>query len=208
MGPLPYLVSRFLIEIPTFFLLYIVALLIPAYAIMDYPFEHFVQGMLLWSVGLHCFEAWAQIISVSFGNPLLGMMAYINVFFVSFLFAGFLISEKDLVWPFKLFYYIMPMKYSVRGTFYQDMIDSKYKACNMTEPPPLCYGQDGKDVLDRVSYILPVYSSEDTFAEDIGLLYVILAVLKALYFVLLIVKTSMPRCCPGRLPFPRLELRP
>lgn len=189
--PLPYLLSRLIIEIPAMFLLYVCALLIPAYGIMNYPIERFVQGMLLWSLGINCFEGFAQMLALQFDNPLIGMMSYINIFFTAFLFGGWLISEADLIWPFKLFYYIMPMKYTVRGTLYQDMIGSTYDDCELPcAGPPVCFGQDGGTVLDSLSMILPVYSSKDTFGEDIGYLLCILAVVKTNYFVLLLMKSS------------------
>ena len=42
-------------------------------------------------------------------SALLGMMGQQNLFFTAFLFGGFLLPEEDMVWPFKIFFYIMPV---------------------------------------------------------------------------------------------------
>jgi hypothetical protein len=46
-------------------------------------------------------------------NPLLGMLNFVNFWFTSFLFAGFFAREIDVIWPFKLFVYILPMRWSL-----------------------------------------------------------------------------------------------
>jgi hypothetical protein len=48
----------------------------------------------------------------------LGMLQFMNFWFAGFLFGGFLIGEDSLIWPFRLFFYIMPFGPYLRSTMY------------------------------------------------------------------------------------------
>ena len=44
----------------------------------------------------------AQALSVAFMNPLVGILAFVNCWFTSFLFCGFFLPEDDIPWPLKV----------------------------------------------------------------------------------------------------------
>jgi hypothetical protein len=47
------------------------------------------------------YERIAQLLSISFDNPLMGMLMFLNTWFASFLFNGILVAADDVVWPFR-----------------------------------------------------------------------------------------------------------
>ena len=49
--------------------------------------------------------------------------------FSAFLYGGFLIPGEDIYWPLKIFFYILPIKYTVRSMNYVDNIDAKFDGC-------------------------------------------------------------------------------
>lgn len=61
------------------------------------------------------FDCAAQLFAVTFSHPLLGLFQVICLWFASFLFAGILVSEEDVVWPLRVFAIVSPMKWSNQG---------------------------------------------------------------------------------------------
>jgi len=41
------------------------------------------------------------------------MLNFLQVWFTSFLFAGVVIPESMVIWPFRIFCYIMPLKWGI-----------------------------------------------------------------------------------------------
>ena len=65
----------------------------------------------------HCdvvYGAMAQVYSVQFENPLLGILMFMNLVW-GFFFSGLLIAGHDVIWPFRLFCYILPLKWGLRA---------------------------------------------------------------------------------------------
>ena len=181
-----YIFANFILQIPIMILFAIFALGIPAYAIGNYYAGNFVYMILIFACGLYCWENFAQLFSVAFPNPLLGMMQFMGIWFSAFLFGGFLIPDEDVVWPFRAFTYILPLKYTIRALVYNEFIDSTYDACDGSEN--FCYNSngngletEGKEVLSSLNQIFPLFDADDQRPFDIGILLAISAVLKLCY---------------------------
>ena len=54
------------------------------------------------------FDNLAQLLALAFANPVLGMLAFLGVWSSSIVFCGLVFRGEDVVWPFRLFYYVMP----------------------------------------------------------------------------------------------------
>lgn len=106
-----YVLAKFVLVLPVFFIMAIFALGIPAYAIQSFPKEAFGISVALFACLMYVFESVAECLAVWFDDPILGMLQFMNYWFAAFLFGGFLIPLRDLYWPFTLFYYIMPYSY-------------------------------------------------------------------------------------------------
>ena len=149
--PLSYMLAKTVLQIPIMFIFAIFALG-QAYLLMDYYKPNFGLMILVWSCMIYSWEAMAEMLSVMFDNPLIGMMLFMGQWFNAFLFGGFLIPGEDMIWPLKIFYYPLPIKYTTRSMNYIDNIDAEYDACEeyddaiSAEAKEICFGEDGKDV--------------------------------------------------------------
>jgi ABC-type multidrug transport system ATPase subunit len=99
---LSYIFAKTILVIPIMIIFSIFALGIPAFAVLAFDPSSFGRAILIWAATLYVFECVAEFLAVLFTDPILGMLQFMNYWFASFLFAGFLIAEKDMYWPFKV----------------------------------------------------------------------------------------------------------
>ena len=113
--------------------------------------------------------------------------------FASFLFGGFLIPKEDLYWPFELFYHIMPYSYFMRSAIFEQFSESTWTPCtDEDDSRGVCVdSSSGLDVLDGLGEIVPLFSSEDETAFDLGIIVIIGVVYKLFYIVGVVYKTSL-----------------
>lgn len=195
-SPWAYLASTSLIQLPVMFIFALLALGIPAYAVGNFYAERLGIQILIFAACMYCWEAFAQTFSVVSANPLLGMMQFVNIWFSGFLFAGFLIPVSDIIWPFRTFAYILPLRYSVRAMIYNEYTDSTWQACDFTNPRQICYGdplnngtQSGDDVLDSLTNIMELFSSDNTIFGDTMVCVGIAVGFKIIHSILLVTHT-------------------
>jgi ABC-2 type transporter len=186
-APMTYVLAKTILVIPIMLIFAIVALGIPSILIMDFPGDKFGAAILLWSSVMYVFECAAECFSVWLSDPILGMMAYTAYWFGFFLFSGFLISVDDLVYPFKIFYYIFPFSYYIRSQLYNLLIDTTWVPCDPTnnvlnsavcEPSPT-----GAKILQAIGLSFPVIQAKDTFWQDFGTLIALAVVFKIAYVI-------------------------
>ena len=189
-SPYSYVLAKTLLEIPIMFFFAFAALGISAYGIMNFEPAGLGMMVLTWTASIYCFEAMSESLAVAFDNPLLGMMQFMGIWFSAFLYGGFLIPGSDMIWPLKIFFYIMPMKYTIRTMVYSDFIHSEYDSCDKNKyEGELCFGQDGDDVLDNLGKVMPLITSKDHSLEDIMILLAMAVFYKLIYVVILITKS-------------------
>lgn len=141
--------------IPIMFLFGILSLLIPGYAIISFPFSSFGLVLVLYSACFYCYESAAEAFSVLSEDVIIGMLNFMQFWFAGFLFGGFLIPEKDLFWPFKFFYYVMPLGYYVRSSTYLIFKDTDWDTCTDFSAQPVCSASgDGHSVLDAFGRVV------------------------------------------------------
>jgi hypothetical protein len=108
----------------------------------------------------------------------LGMLQFMNFWFAGFLFGGFLISEDSLIWPFRLFFYIMPFGPYLRSVMYVTITESDWGDLSTDE------------VFAELSAVYPLISNENRVVEDIGILIAIGCFYKLLYIGAIFFNTS------------------
>ena len=193
-SPLAYVIANSLMQIPVMFLFALFSLAIPAYAIAGFYLANAGWFALVYAADMYAWEAMAQFFSVAFDNPLLGMMSYVQVWFTAFVFSGWLIRAEDIIWPLRVFAYILPLRFTLRSMIYLEFIDSEYEPCDFSSDA-VCYGnpsvlgpQDGADVLDKIGEILGPFSSKNTLVLDILMPLALGVGFKIVHAVLLIVR--------------------
>mmetsp|Transcript_76097 Transcript_76097/g.217263 ORF Transcript_76097/g.217263 Transcript_76097/m.217263 type:complete len:394 (+) Transcript_76097:76-1257(+) len=196
-SPASYLLAKSLLEIPLMFLFGICALGPAAYGLANFNGADFPLYLVIWTAAIYAWEAMAEVLALAFDNPLFGMMQCMGLWFSAFLYGGFLIPGEDMVWPLKVFYYILPIKYSVRSMVWAEFHQADFAKCKGGVDPgavqsngEYCYGQDGTDVLDSLNNIFPLFSSENQVFGDIMFCVAIAAVFKVIYCVMLINKSK------------------
>jgi len=193
-APLTYVFAKTILVLPIMFIFAIFALGIPSFAIMDFPSGSFGQAVLLWSAVMYVFECLAEALSVWFEDPIVGMLQYMNFWFGAFLFGGFLISEDDLPWPFRAFYYFMPFSYYLRSQMFNLLIDTTWSECspeNNVQQSPVCVMPNtGESVLGGIGLSYPQIEAKDTYWQDFGVMVAIAVFYKILYIVGVYVKSS------------------
>lgn len=197
--PFSYLFSNALIQIPLMLFLGMCAISVSGYGMADWYAPHYVQTLLVYALMLWAYEAAAQVFSICFTNPLIGMLVYMNLWFGGFLFNGILIDEKDVVWPFRAFTFVNIMKWALRAIVYLEYADATFKPC--TESDLLCFSNSaetalgtgakvpGSEVLDSMGKTYRLYSNDDTVAFDAVVTLALGLGFKLWYFYLFYTKT-------------------
>ena len=189
-SPFSYFFAKTILEIPIMFIFAFAALGVSAYGLMNFEPAGFTMMILVWTSSIYCWEAISETLALAFVNPLLGMMMFMGIWFSAFLYGGFLIPGEDMIWPLKIFFYIMPMKYTVRTMVYTDYIHSEYDSCDKKAyRNEICFGQDGDEVLDTLTNVFPLITSKSYSAEDIMVLLVMALIYKFFYVVILFTKS-------------------
>mmetsp|Transcript_48887 Transcript_48887/g.122168 ORF Transcript_48887/g.122168 Transcript_48887/m.122168 type:complete len:708 (+) Transcript_48887:404-2527(+) len=191
--PLSYLVSNTVIQLPYMFLLALASFGVSGYGIANFDTHGFGRMVILFTLTFWSFECMAQVLSLV-RNPLMGMLTYINFWFTAFLFAGFFAREVDVVWPFKAFVYILPLRWSiaaiVRTEFEQSTFDGAELAnnefgfsCPNLPSEEICFGRTGNQVLKTLARTFPLFEPTDTFAQELGYIFAIGCAFKLCFFV-------------------------
>ncbi|KAH8057327.1 ATPase [Aureococcus anophagefferens] len=155
-SPAAYLVARSVLELPLA--------------------SRFATTVLCWMAQQYCWDAFATALAVAFDNPLIGAAQYIGCWFSAFLYGGFLIPVKDIVWPLRALHWIFPLGYAIRSITFSEFVDGTWDACDKyDEGSDFCYcqGEDpskscsGRVVLDSLEIIYPLFSSKNTILLDV-----------------------------------------
>ena len=199
LSPYSYLLSNLVIQIPLMVVLALFALAVPAYGMVAWYGPHFVQVILMYALTLWSFEAAAQLFSVAFDNPLLGMLNYMNIWFGGFLFCGIMVREGDVIWPFRSMAYITFLKWSIKNIVYMDFIDAKWTgavddsnsatgySCGAS---PLCFGRTGKEVLTKLHYTYDAIDAENKLVENAMILLAIGCAYKLMHVFIFVTKSK------------------
>ncbi|KAJ1420215.1 ABC-2 type transporter-domain-containing protein [Ochromonadaceae sp. CCMP2298] len=211
-SPVSYLLTNTLLTIPFMFLFGISALGVSAYGMLNYNADRFGSLLLIYASYMFCFESIAQILSVAFENPLIGMLGYMGAWFNAFLFCGLFIKLTSIVWPFQVFAYILPLKYAVQAMIYQEFIDTTFEGAALCDPSSSgcqshsgdtgtedgwicsgseeCWGRTGRQILDSVHPMLDVINPNVITAENIGILLALAMAAKIGYVVLMTLRCN------------------
>jgi hypothetical protein len=143
----------------------------------------------------------------------MGMMNFMQFWFGAFLFCGVFVAVEDIVWPFKLFSYIMPYRYAIRSLVYNEFIDTKFEGAVLCDPnidencnsmpgkggphdgwtcgsnSDNCYGREGWQVIYTLATDFNIMRTKDLTWSDFGIIILIAVVLKIGYMMMMDVKS-------------------
>lgn len=162
-NPAAFLLVKTVLVLPIIIIFGIMNTGIPAFVIQNIAGEVFFNVLAPYCALLFYFENLAEYLAVQFENYMVGMMWFVTIWFCFFLFGGFLIPEKDMIWPFKAFFYVMPLPYTLRSIVYSHYTTVEWDECPDPTNAYICYSpnQDGLEVLQRAANTYPFIQYED-----------------------------------------------
>jgi hypothetical protein len=211
-SPLAYFLGTTTVQVP-YMLLIAFAACAPAFAIGNWPWEQFFTFLIVYWATYLAFESMAQTFSVAFDNPLVGMLMYIQIWSAAILFTGLVFNGEDVIWPFRLFYYIMPLQWTFNGcaydifmpeaTVYPDALpctpgDTMMTSLGATNCAPggfycpnatnvlLCLGNTGHQILDTLGMRYDALGSADNRLRNVVILLGITAYFKLAHIFILV----------------------
>lgn len=142
--PLAYICATTLLQIPLMVVMAICALGPSAYGVGNWYGPNFPVMVLTLTTILWGYENLACLFSVQSKNPLMGMLNYMQSWFMSFLFCGVMVAEDDVIWPFRVFCSILPLKWGLATMgwieFSKDTTFSGALPCGVNTPvDTTCY---------------------------------------------------------------------
>ena len=205
-----YVLSTSLVQIP-FLILLGFAISVCSFAIGGWPWDNFITFVLMYSINLWAFDSLAQLLAVVFKSPVLAMLAYLGVWSTSIIFCGLVFRGGDVVWPFRLFYYMMPLKWLFNATGYDIYIPAEFSGAESCTPGTSitaedgsvsictdagfycegatssfgCWGRTGEQVLQTLHMTYESLESSDERLIDLGVLLGMVMALKIGYTVTL-----------------------
>jgi hypothetical protein len=122
--------------------------------------------------------------SVWFFNPVVGMLLFMVTCIAALVCSGIFLPSSELFWPFKVFFYILPLPAYARSAMYTVLIAEDFFPCTDPLEYDVCVNSTlGADVLESARIIVPLISSDNTVASDVGILLSIAASFRLLYIL-------------------------
>ena len=108
-----------------------------------WPWDNFITFTVTMTATLMVFDNLAQLLAVAFVNPVLGMLGFLGVWSSSIIFCGLVFRGEDVVWPFRLFYYLMPLKWTFGSAGYDVFMPSTFSGAETCVPGAAITYADG-----------------------------------------------------------------
>jgi len=198
-----YVLSTSLVQIPMLVILSF-AISVCAFAIGGWPFEGYISFVFQFATSLFAFESLAQLLAVLFVNPVFGMLCHLIMWSSSILFCGLVFRGEDVVWPFRAFYYALPLKWGMNGVGYDIFISQDFSGAVLCEPGSIietaggaesvctdagfycpetatsfgCWGRTGTQVLDTMHMTYESLNSKDERLLDFAVQLAMVVALK------------------------------
>jgi len=214
-GVFSYVVSTSFVQIPMLLLLTVVTS-VCAFAIGGWPWESFVSYVFQYAINMWVFESAGQLLAVLFESPVFGMLGYLIMWSNSIIFCGLVFRGEDVVWPFRAFYYILPMRWLFNGLGYDVYGPDTFKGasdcvanstvvtdqgettcteagfyCEDARNSFGCWGHTGDQVLKTLHMTYESLDSKDDRALDVGIMLGMVVVIKMAYVAMLWRKSTI-----------------
>ena len=175
-SPLAFALSNTLVQAPWMLIMSLVTLGIGAYGMANFQAAGFARMLLAHTVVMWTFEMFAQLLAAVSRNPFLGMGICLVSWFVFFLVSGLFISDSSIHWPIRAFMYASPFRWILPAIVYTEFHGSVFETEDQQLPDAIAsadsaalqYGATGDQVLDSIRLVFTIFSSADTFAQDVA----------------------------------------
>ena len=69
---------------------------------------------LIYAVVYWSFEGFGQLVAIA-PNMIVPLLGYINLWFSAFLFCGMFVAIDDVIWPLRVFCYVLPLGWGLQA---------------------------------------------------------------------------------------------
>jgi ABC-type multidrug transport system ATPase subunit len=105
-------------SVPLLAVLAVCALLGTAFGVGNYGWDTFAITYINFFVMYLAFDFMAHVCSVAFDNLTVAMCSYAQYWFGSFLFMGLMLDLEEVIWPLRIFTYVMPFRWIYANLVY------------------------------------------------------------------------------------------
>ena len=195
--PLTYIIAKTILVLPVMLLFGVAALSTGVYAILGLKANYGVY-LVMYAISMFAFECIAEVLSVAFINPLMGMLCFLSIWFTSFLFGGTFLPPNDLSVVIRWLYHAMPLSYTFNAISYHVFSSEAWPSCIPDENAgAVCvdFNQSpGEEpitlILESLSKIVPNVSGEDNRVEAMTIILGMALGYKLLYVAIFLYRTS------------------
>jgi len=205
-----YVASTTLVQLPLLLALALATCTV-VFLVGNWPWDNFGSFVIAYAIQLLVFESLAQLLAIVFANPIIGMLCFLMYWSSSIVFCGLVFRGADVVWPFRAFYYTLPMKWSFNSLGYDIYHPAVYNGaadcvpganvttdqgaavcptsgfyCSDASQTLGCYGRDGEQVLSTLHLTYESLNSDDERLMDAGIMLVMVAILKVSFAAVLV----------------------
>mmetsp|Transcript_4727 Transcript_4727/g.11152 ORF Transcript_4727/g.11152 Transcript_4727/m.11152 type:complete len:664 (-) Transcript_4727:210-2201(-) len=195
--PVTYITAKSMLVLPVMILFAVAALTTGVYAVLGVKANYAVY-MVMFAISIFVFECIAEVLSVAFLNPLLGMLCFLSIWFTAFLFAGTFLPADDLPVVIRWIYYVMPLSHTFDAFSYHVFSGETWPSCILeANAGAICIdfsqvpGEEPSTlILQVLSKIIPNVTGEDNRMEAMGIILGMALGYKLLYIAIFLFKTS------------------
>lgn len=132
---------------------------------------------------------------------------------VAFVFQGTFLKPEFVIWPFRLFTVIQPLRYTFRSVYYLQFIGTLWEGAQLSSDPTgftcgsqpgFCYGRTGEQVLSSLSHLFSP-GVENTVAKDMGIVLLIAFVFKMIWLLIIVLRTNRAKLGTAETPVASAE---
>lgn len=209
--PVTYIAAKSILVLPVMLLFGVAALSTGVYAIIELKANYGVY-VVLYSFAVFVFECMAELLSVAFSNPLLGMLCFLSIWFSAFLFSGTFLPPGDLPVVIRWLYYSTPLSYTFDACSYHVFSSEEWPSCNPADADAgaVCVefnqlpGEEPSAlILKKLEKIIPNVSGEDHRFQNMAIILGMALGYKLLYIGVFLYKSS--QSTKLREPLPRRD---
>jgi len=212
MHPVPFLIAR-LLKLPIMFAFSASSFTLGGYLMCNWYWPGYAMVVMVNAINLLTWELQAELFAVITPNQSIGMLAFMGLWFVEFIFCGMMIADDDVVWPLRAITYAVPVRYGIKSIIYIEYINSEFSGADICDPAnsttclPVgftcggrnpCFGATGEQVLNSLHWSFPLINAKDKLANSVSIMLAFCATIQIAYILRVLCIVDLLGCACSR----------
>jgi ABC-type multidrug transport system ATPase subunit len=169
----PYVIAKWLINIPFICLFAVCAVLLPLFAISNFNTEYIGHALAIFAVFFWAWDACAEGNAIaSSNNPVLAVCLTVGHLMIGALFSGAFTRREQIIWPFRALSWSHPHHNVLAGLSYLEFHEENFEGAVANAdstrgfecPGKLdiqCFGRTGLEVLESLRSLFTLYKIDE-----------------------------------------------